>query len=212
MFGLYGLQAQRAKMSRTDHDKYSSKGKLNKKQRKKMLEQQRNLRDRRRPPSVELNGAAGQEAALHQFPASCQPAGVRRGSSCPSQASSAPSDYLQVPRSRSPFTAFSCHGTPRQPRHSPGGGQQRQQEGEGEAGMVTASLESLARLFSCVSVSKARQHRRACNLHDMQGYVLLSLSAWLPEQRLSEASRAAGGQTVYSNCKVYTCVEMNILG
>lgn len=168
MFGLYGLQAQRAKGGRTDHDKYSSKRKLNKKQRKKMLEQQRNLRDKRRPPSVELNGAAGQ-AALHQFPASCQPAGARRGSSCPSQASSAPSDFLQVPRSRSPFTVFSCHGSPRQARDSPGGGQHRQQEGEGEAGMVTASLESLARLFSCVSVSKARQHRHACNLHAMQG-------------------------------------------
>lgn len=168
MFGLYGLQAHRNKLGRTDHDKYSGKRKLNKRQRKKMLEQQRNLRERRRPPSAEPNGVAGQ-AAFNQFPASCQPAGARRGSSCPSQASSAPSDYLRVVRSRSPFTVFSCHGSPRQPRDSPRGGQQRRQEGGGEAGMVTASLESLARLFSCVSVSKARQPHRTCNLHAMQG-------------------------------------------
>lgn len=169
MFGLYGLQAQRAKACKTDHDKYASNRKLNKKQRKKMLEQQRNLRDRRRPTPVHTNGVAGQPALHHLTAASCQPAGARRGSACPSQVSSAYSDSLPVSRSRSPFTAFSCHGSPRQPHDSSGGGQQRQHEGGGEAGMVTASLESLARLFSCASVSKARQHHRACNLHEMQG-------------------------------------------
>lgn len=167
MFGLYGLQAQRAKGGRTDHDKYASNRKLNKKQRKKMLEQQRNLRDKRRQPTM-LNGAAGQ-AALYQKPGSCQPAGARRGSACPSQTSSVFSDFLPVSRSRSPFAVFSCHGSPRQPRDSSGGGHQRQQEGGGEAGMVTASLESLARLFSCASVSKARQQHLPCNLHAMQG-------------------------------------------
>lgn len=167
MFGLYGLQAHRAKLTKTDHDKYSSRRKLNKKQRKKMLEQQRNLRDKRRPGSTEPNGA--DHGAHHQNPASSQLAGARRGSTSLSHASSVVSDYFPASRPRSPFTAFSCHGSPRQPRDSSGDSQLRQQGGGGETGMVTASLESLARLFSCVAVSKARQHHRSCNPRAMQG-------------------------------------------
>ncbi|MPC87062.1 hypothetical protein E2C01_081911 [Portunus trituberculatus] len=168
MFGLYSMQAQRAKMSKTDHEKYASRRKLNKKQRKKMLEQQRNLRDRRRPASTEPNGA--ELGAYHQSPASCQRAGARRGSTCLSQASSVVSDYFPASRPRSPFTAFSCHGSPREPRGTSEDNQlQHQQGGGGETGMVTASLESLARLFSCVTVSKTRQHHRSCNPRAMQG-------------------------------------------
>ena len=177
MFGLYSLQAQRAKMSKTDHDKYSSRRKLNKKQRKKMLEQQRNLRDRRRPASTEPSWS---DSGAHiQSPTSCQRAGARRGSTCLSQASSVVSDYFPASRPRSPFTVFSCHGSPREPRDSSEDNhiqqQQHQQQqqlpqgGGGQTGRATASLESLARLFSCVTVSKTRQHHRSCNPRAMQG-------------------------------------------
>ncbi|XP_071532252.1 uncharacterized protein Slob isoform X3 [Panulirus ornatus] len=173
MFGLYGLQAHRARMA-AGHDKYASRTKLNKKQRKKLLQQQRDVRERRRRSpqrASQLDVRCG-----HTNSASSVPAAARKGSPCLSRASSALSDYVPVSRSRSPFNpSNSSQGSPRRPHASPGAPlrpqqHQQQQGGGAEAGMVTASLESLARLFSCVAVSKPRLHHRCYHNHAMHGH------------------------------------------
>nr|XP_053636211.1 slowpoke-binding protein-like isoform X4 [Cherax quadricarinatus] len=166
MFGLYGLQAQRAKMATTGQDKYAIRTKMNKKQRKKLLDQQRHLRDRRRR-SPDLSSQTDLRS-LQTNAGSCVAASERGGSSAlASRPSSVLSDYLPVSRSRSPFLSASEYCISRTRRESSG---PRLQEGGGtEAGMVTASLESLARLFSCVSV-KPRPHHRSCYNHAMHGH------------------------------------------
>lgn len=184
MFGLYGLQAQRARASADRHNA-GYKPKLNKRQRKKMLQRQRDIRDRRKRSPEQLSCTSEADlSSLQGKPVSCLPAAGRRVSPSVSRCSSALSDcnqhLLPASRSRSPsaLTSLSCQGSPQvgphQRQHPPpppppsrqgkqSGGHHHQQQqgggggggGGGEAGMVTASLESLARLFSCVAVSRA---------------------------------------------------------
>lgn len=171
MFGLYGLQAHRAKGDVNQEKYLRPTGKrLNKRQRKKMLEQQRNLREKRRRSYETIS--EGDLRSVQQRPDSRTPTTARRGSTCISRASSALSDYLPLSRPRSPLVTLSCRGSPSAVREPPGLQQQtaaHQKGGGGENGMVIASLESLARLFSCVAVNKARTPHRSCRTHAMHG-------------------------------------------
>ncbi|KAK7082056.1 hypothetical protein SK128_009400 [Halocaridina rubra] len=242
MFGLYGMQAHRARMNRTGHDKYTSASKLSPGKRKKMLKQQRELREKRQrqfDPSEHVhvgggggggggggNGLLTENRRSSPLPfSSCVPTpGGRRGSSpllFPTRPSSpAVSDYSPKSRERSqdrtrhpsnersPFLGASensnhspnnnswgnrngyHHDLLDSPllrhhhrSHSPssstsynhkqvgsGGGGGGVSSGGSDSGMVSASLESLARLFSCVGVSsKPRPPNQFAHRHAMHG-------------------------------------------
>lgn len=176
MFGLYGLQAHRAARhaGNTGHDKYSSRSKLNKKQRKRLMQQQRDLREKKRRSTDQIHEVGISSSGPRQSP-SCVPAATRIGSPCLTRNSSSVSDSWPVSRDRSPFSCLSDQDTQReaflQKESPPPPPPQQQQHGGvgGEAGMVTASLESLARLFSCVAVTRPRPYHRYAQNQAMHG-------------------------------------------
>ncbi|XP_066975731.1 slowpoke-binding protein [Macrobrachium rosenbergii] len=213
MFGLYGMQAQRARMARTGHDKYTNVSKLTPKRRRKLLKQQRDLRERRNLRAEErpIGGVTNTNPHSRAPSPSCVPTPGRKGSPsvCLTRASSNLSDYAPVSRDcsrersrypsseRAPYAAnlnhananSNCRSVPNGFAHDlvespllPNNNNssnnnsnlhQHQQASGGngaEAGMVTASLESLARLFSCVAVSRPRPSTQHAHRHAMHGH------------------------------------------